>query len=84
MDNEQGQNLTIAAVDGQPGSFQIIGSGIPGRTYRLQTATTLETPTWDDVPTGSVTADVNGVFRFTYTDQSQPPATVRYFRTVYP
>ena len=92
VDNDPGQNLTIAAVPEQPGSYLITGSGIPGRTYHVQTATTL-TPTadWEEVPSGSmstgsssVMADVNGVFQFTYTDQSQPPASVRYFRTVYP
>lgn len=78
VDTDPGQNLVVTDLGN--GSFLIDGSGIPGRTYRLQSADTLSPADWQDVAGGSVTADSTG--RFEYTDS--PGAGPRYYRTVYP
>src|SRR5439155_3858615 len=44
VDNDPGQNLTIADLGG--GQFRIRGSGIPGRTYRLQYTDELGPANW--------------------------------------
>jgi hypothetical protein len=80
VDNEPGQNLSITSLGGDPQSYRIIGSGIPGRTYRLQFTDTLTPANWQDLPGASVTADSNGVFQFI--DTSGSPT--RYYRSVYP
>lgn len=78
VDNDPGQNLTITDLGG--GSIRIRGSGIPGRTYRLQYTDTLSPAAWADLPGGSVTSDASGVFEFI--DTSGSP--MRYYRSVYP
>jgi hypothetical protein len=78
VDDEAGQNLT--ATDLGNGSFLIRGSGIPGRSYRLQYSDSLTPPNWQDLAGGSVTADSTGVFEFTDT----AGASSRYYRSVYP
>jgi subtilisin-like proprotein convertase family protein len=78
VDNDPGQNLVITDLGG--GSIQIRGSGIPGRTYRLQYTDTLAPAAWAELPGGSVTADATGAFVFT--DTSGSP--MRYYRSVYP
>lgn len=77
VDNEPGENLTISAVEG---GYQLRGSGIPGRTYRLQFTDSLTPVAWADLEGGSVTADATGAFRFTDTNGT----AMRYYRTVYP
>ena len=73
-----GQNLTITDLGG--GSYRIRGSGIPGRTYRLQFTDTLTPADWQLLPGATVTADVSGVFEFIDTTGS----ATRYYRSVYP
>jgi subtilisin-like proprotein convertase family protein len=78
VDNDPGQNLTIADLGG--GSFRIRGSGIPGRTYRLQYTDEVVPANWQVLPGGTVTADVSGVFEFIDTSGSAS----RFYRSVYP
>ncbi len=79
-DDAAGQNLVI--VDQGSGSFLINGSGIPGRTYRMQyNDSLLTTPdNWVDFSSGSVTADSTGAFQFTDTSGNSG----RSYRSVYP
>jgi hypothetical protein len=77
-DDAVGGNLTIADLGNN--SFLIRGSGIPGRTYRLQYSDTANPYVWQDLAGGSVTADSSGAFQFT--DTSAVPA--RVYRSVYP
>jgi subtilisin-like proprotein convertase family protein len=78
VDVDPGQNLTITDLSG--GSYRIRGSGIPGRTYRLQFTDTLTPADWQLLPGAGVTADASGVFEFTDTSGS----ATRYYRSVYP
>ncbi len=78
VDNDPGQNLTITHLSGD--SYRILGSGIPGRIYRLQFTDTLTPADWQLLPGATVTADPSGVFEFI--DTSGSPA--RYYRSVYP
>ena len=78
VDNDPGQNLTIVSLDNN--SVLIQGSGIPGRTYRMQSTESLSPVNWQDLTGGALTADSNG--RFQYTDSSV--SSQRYYRTVYP
>lgn len=78
VDVDPGQNLVI--TDSGGGSYLIRGSGIPGRTYRLQFTDTLTPTAWADLSGGSVTADAAGVFTFTDTTGS----AMRYYRSVFP
>jgi hypothetical protein len=78
QDNEPGVNLTITSLGGN--SYRIRGSGIPGRTYRLEYSNGLTPASWQALSGASVTADAVGVFE--YTDTSGAPT--RYYRSVYP
>jgi hypothetical protein len=78
VDNSISQNLTVTPLGGN--QYRIDGSGIPGRTYRLQYSDTTSPFVWQDISGGSVTAD--GVGRFQYTDTST--ATMRFYRSVTP
>jgi len=78
VDNVPTENLTISHVGGN--SYLIKGSGIPGRTYRLQSTESLAPAAWTDLPGASVTADSAG--RFEFTDTTGAPT--RYYRSVYP
>jgi subtilisin-like proprotein convertase family protein len=73
-DNQASANLAITALGGN--SYRVDGSGIPGRTYRLQYWT--GGSNWQDLT--SVTADSIG--EFSYTDNSTE--TLRLYRTVTP
>ena len=77
-DNAPSQNLVITA----PGNntFRIDGSGIPGRTYRLQFSDLTNPFDWQDIAAGSLTADSFG--KFEYTDTTE--ATMRFYRSVNP
>ena len=74
-DNSQAQNSKI--VD-EGSTVRVIFRGIPGRTYRIQYATSLPTTTWTTLDTR--TADTAGAFE--YIDNKTDPA--RYYRSVYP
>jgi len=80
VDDDAGQNLVI--TDLGAGSYRIDGSGIPGRTYRLQyNDSLLSTPAnWLDLSGGSVTADILGTFQYTDTAGNSG----RAYRSVYP
>ena len=78
VENVASENLTISHIS--ENSYLIRGSGIPGRTYRLQSTDSLAPATWTDLPLGSVTADSAG--RFEFTDTTGAPT--RYYRSVYP
>lgn len=77
-DVDPGQNLTITDLGG--GQIRIRGSGIPGRTYRLQYTDEVVPANWQLLPGGTVTADPSGVFEFIDTTGS----TARFYRSVYP
>jgi hypothetical protein len=78
QDNEPGVNLTITSLGGN--SYRIRGSGIPGRTYRLEYSNGLTPASWQVLSGATVTADAVGVFE--HTDTSGAPT--RYYRSVYP
>ena len=80
VDDAAGQNLVV--TDQGSGSFLIKGSGIPGRTYRMQYNDSLiSTPdSWFDLGGGIVTPDMSGAFQ--YTDASGNSG--RSYRSVYP
>jgi subtilisin-like proprotein convertase family protein len=73
-DNSPSANLTITSLGDN--MYRIDGSGIPGRTYRLQHSNS--DMSWVDLT--SVTADPIGVFQ--YIDNSTDP--LRFYRTVTP
>jgi hypothetical protein len=56
--NSQPSKLTIAGLGN--GSCRIVGSGIPGRTYRIQFADDLANPHW--LPLETAAANLSGVF----------------------
>lgn len=60
------------------GSYQVIGDGLPGCTYRIEFTDSLENPVWQTL--GSATADQFGVFTVTDT----PGTPQRFYRSVYP
>jgi hypothetical protein len=78
VDNDPGQNLTLTDLGN--GSMRIDGSGIPGRTYRLQYSDSVGPFNWQDMPDGNMTADGTGQFQFTDTSGAQ----MRFYRSVYP
>lgn len=80
LDDTPGQNLVITDLGG--GSYRIDGSGIPGRTYRMQynDALTSSPANWLDLTSGSVTADIMGSFQYTDTSGN----STRAYRSVYP
>lgn len=78
VDGAISQNLVITALGGN--QYRIDASGIPGRTYRLQSSDTVAPFDWQDLTNGSMTADSTG--RFEYTDTTE--ATTRFYRSVYP
>jgi hypothetical protein len=77
-DNAPGQSLTITDLGN--GSFLINGTGIPGRTYRLQYAVSPSLTSWTNLPAEGLTTDGLGSFKFTDTSVSGR----RYYRSIYP
>ena len=78
VDNNPGENLAMTNLGN--GSFRLDGSGIPGRTYRLQYTDNLSLANWQDIPGATVTADAVG--RFQYIDTSG--SGLRLYRSVWP
>jgi subtilisin-like proprotein convertase family protein len=78
VDNSLGQNLTITNLG--DGSYLIVGNGIPGRTYRLQSTPSLSPADWQIIAGGSVTAGGTGSFQYTNT----PAGGTNFYRTVFP
>lgn len=78
VDNTPGQNLVIINQGG--GSFLILGSGIPDRTYRMQYTDSLTPANWQDLSNGSETADPTGAFQYSDTTGNSG----RFYRSVNP
>ncbi len=76
--NQPGANLVITDLGN--GSVLINGSGVPGRTYRMQYTATLSPANWQDISGGSVTADSSGAFQFT----DSAAFGSRYYRSAFP
>jgi len=76
VDTGLSSNLTITSLGNH--QYRIDGSGIPGRTYRVQYSDTVNPLNWQDLT--SVTADSLG--RFSTTDGSS--GELRFYRTVTP
>jgi hypothetical protein len=79
VDNSPGLSLTLINLGN--GSFLINGSGVAGRTYRLQYNGSLDTPNWQFLPGGTLTANSVGIFQFV---DNPGLETTRYYRSVYP
>ncbi|MBS0657516.1 MAG: cadherin-like domain-containing protein [Verrucomicrobia bacterium] len=79
LDNSLSLNLTSITVDGT--GARIVGQGIPGQTYRLQSTDNLMVPFAD--LSGPLTADSTG--RFEYLDTRLPAQGPpnRFYRAVY-
>jgi hypothetical protein len=77
VDTDPSANLTITSLGNS--MYRIDGSGIPGRTYRLQYSDSASF-NWLDLPGVSLTADEIG--RFQYTDTST--GELRFYRSVNP
>jgi hypothetical protein len=71
-------SVTIVQVG--DGSVQVNFNGLPGTTYRVQSATVLTPSNWQDVATN--TADAGG--NYTYVDWPATNGPMRYFRSVSP
>lgn len=69
-------NLLVLSLGG--GSYQVVGDGLPGCTYRIEFTDALDHPAWQTL--GAATADSFGVFTLTDT----PGAPQRFYRSVYP
>jgi Big-like domain-containing protein len=78
VDDSVGVNLAI--TDLHNGSFRVNGSGIPGRTYRIQYTDSLVPANWQSLGGSSVTADNAGAFQFIDATGS----STRFYRTVWP
>jgi subtilisin-like proprotein convertase family protein len=78
VDNSQGENLAITNLGN--GSYLIVGNGIPGRTYRLESTPSLSPADWQIIVGGSVTAGSTGSFQYTNT----PSGGTNFYRTVFP
>lgn len=79
VDNNQSQNLVVTSLGSA--SVSIIGSGIPGYTYRLQYSITPGPVfVWQDL--SSLTADSTGQFSFTDTPAIDSPP--RFYRSISP
>jgi len=79
VDIDQGQSLTI--IDLGNGLFRIDGSGVAGRTYRLQYTDTMNPPNWQFLPGGTVVANNVGIFEV---DDNPGVKITRFYRSVYP
>jgi len=69
----------LTLVPGPGGRMTIRFAGIPGRTYRIETASDLTAPVWTFL--GTAQAGANGLFEFTDNDGGQAS---RYYRSVEP
>lgn len=68
-------SLNQISVTANPGAIFLEFAGIPGSTFRIQSAPTVDGP-WSDL-SGVLTADTTGLI--TYNDVSPPPT--RFYRT---
>lgn len=76
---DHGPALNIARVTRDGNDVIIHFAGIPGQSYRVQSATDLSAPVW--VTLGNAVATANGLFEFRDVD---PAPAARYYRTVAP
>jgi hypothetical protein len=73
---ESTPNLTV--LDLSAGNYRIVFSGVPWRTYAIQFADTMPSPSWQFL--ASKTADSHGQFQY---DDSLPPQTLsRFYRAL--
>ena len=77
--NGPSQNVKSVTVS-TGGGIALVFNGVPGLTYRIQAATALSAPVWEDI--GSQTAGNNGEFDFVDPDAANHPN--RYYRTIFP
>ncbi len=75
--SDPSQNLLVTAVSN--GTYRIVFSGVPWRTYTIQSTESLESPQW--LFLGTVTADSMG--QFEYYDTLPEGSPSRYYRSVY-
>ncbi|MBI3849301.1 MAG: Ig-like domain repeat protein [Verrucomicrobia bacterium] len=76
--NEPSANLML--VDLGNGTYRIVFSGIPWRSYAIEYTESLEQPNWQAIAT--ITADSNGLFE--YEDALPPGTPSRFYRSVSP
>ena len=74
----QSQNIVATNILGN-GAFVIQFQGIPGYTYTIQYAESLQTPVWQTL--GTSTADATGAFAFT---NAASGSSSLYYRSTYP
>jgi hypothetical protein len=79
VDIDPGQSLTIINLGN--GLFRIDGSGVAGRTYRLQYTDSMNPANWQFLPGGTVVANNVGMFEF---DDNPGVKITRFYRSVYP
>ena len=77
-DNEPALNLTI--TDLGDGSYRLRFDGIPNRFCIIQYTTSLQTPNWQELTSG--TSDSVGIFE--YTDRPSGGIGSRFYRSLYP
>ena len=78
-DTNQSQNIVgLSSLNGSQMLVQF--QGVPGLSYTIQYAGSLQTPTWQTL--GSTTADTNGAFQFIDTTSDGTPT--RYYRSTFP
>jgi hypothetical protein len=68
----------LALASAGTGTYVLRGAGIPGYTYRIQSATQFGSATWQTI--GAAGTDASGTFRFTNSGE----APQHFYRTIYP
>lgn len=78
---EAGTNSFFTGVQAGSGTVTLNFTGVPGRTYTVQSATNLINPVWTSIGTATVLTN-SMTAQFVVTNTSAPP--FRYYRTRYP
>ncbi len=76
-----GTNSFFTGVETGDGTVTLTFTGVPGRTYTVQTANSLTNPVWTSVGTATVLAG-SGTAQVVVTNTGSPP--YRFYRTRYP
>ncbi|MBS0658312.1 MAG: cadherin-like domain-containing protein [Verrucomicrobia bacterium] len=71
--------LNIVSVTTSPSGTLVVGQGLPGFVYIIQSSDDLQS-SWQNL-SGPLTAGTNG--RFEFLDTTQPPPTQRFYRAVF-